>query len=116
MSFRAVMQRVAEAKANLLLGVPSGRSARIALAEALAGFELGLRDAGAEMASWRVDDVAGDWADCAQALDQAAEAAERLRLEVPTDAYEELVSHLDALLDPLEAFDRAAARFRVLGA
>jgi hypothetical protein len=110
------MEAVDEAKTTLLLGVPSGRSARIPLAEALAGFEQGLRDARAGMGSWRVDQVHAEWTACAAALDRAAEGAERLRLEVPTDAYEELVSHLDRLLDPLDAFGVAAARFRSLGA
>jgi hypothetical protein len=110
------MGRVDEAKATLLLGVPSGRSARIPLAEALAGFEQGLRDARAGMASWRMGAVEAEWTACSKALDRAAERAERLRLEVPTDAYGELVSLLDGLLDPLDAFWAAASKFRSLGA
>ena len=115
-AFRDVMGHVDEAKATLLLGVPGGRTARIPLAEALVGFEQGLRDARAGMASWRVGAVEAEWMSCAKALDRAAERAERLRLEVPTDAYEELVSLLDELLDPLDAFGAAASRLRSLGA
>jgi hypothetical protein len=114
--FRALEAKVEEAKATLLLGIPSGRRPQLPLAEALAGFELGLREASSEMGGWRLPEVESEWVACQTAVGLTLERAERLRLEVPTDAYEELVPWLDEVLEPLEAFGRAAARFSSLRA
>jgi hypothetical protein len=107
---------IQEAKATLLLGIPSGRTPQLPLAEALAGFELGLREARAEMSAWRVPEVETEWTACVTAVERALERAERLRLEVTTDAYEHLVPWLDEILEPLAAFGRAEARFTSLRA
>ena len=115
-AFRKVLRSVEEAKETLLLGVPSGRAARMPLAESLAAFEQGLREARAGMDSWRIPDVETEWVACDRALGRSAERAERFRLEAPTEAYEEVVSHLDEILDPLDAFAAAARRLRRLGA
>jgi hypothetical protein len=107
--------QVEEAKETLLLGVPSGRAPRLALADALAGFEAGLADALSEMDTWRLAALEPEWQRCLEALRESAGRAERLRLEGGPEAYEELAPILDELLDPLDAFGVAARRFRDLG-
>jgi hypothetical protein len=64
------------------------------------------------MDAWRIPDDEGDWAACRSALDRSLAEAERLRHEAPELDYEGLVAVLGDLMDPLEAFDRAAARMR----
>ena len=113
-AFRRTANLVVDAKDTLLLGVPSGRPPRLAFAEALAGFEEALRQARAEMNDWRIEAVESEWAACLTGMERALDQAERLRLEVPTDAYEELVPWLDELLGPLDAFAAAEERFRAL--
>lgn len=110
--FRAVYALVSEARAALLLGVPSGRAPLLPLAEALARFESGLATAADGMAAWRVERVEDEWRACHDALDRAAAAAERLRLTEVPRGYEELAPLLDELLAPLESFDLADRRLR----
>lgn len=113
--FAAVMAWVEEARATLLLGVPSGRSPRLPMAEALAGFERGLSAARSEMDRWRAPGFEAAWGSCRDALDTALGRAERLRLEPASDAYEDLVSVLDGLLDPLDVFSDVAETLRRAG-
>ncbi len=114
--FRRTAERVEEAKAALLLGVPSGRAPRLPLAEALAGFEFGLGEAASLMPTWRRPEVSDPWEACSRALAEAGRRAARLRLEDSPTGYEELAPALDHLLDPLDAFDAAAGWFRRNGA
>ena len=114
-AFDEVLARVEEAKATLLLGVPSGRSARVSMAEALAGFEHGLSAARSGMDAWRAPELEATWSACREALTVSLGRAEHLRLEEPSDAYEDLVPVLDGLLDPLDAFAEAADTVRRAG-
>lgn len=117
--FRATLAAVEEARATLMLGVPSGRSPRLPLAEALFGFERGLAEARERMAGWRAAAATGPaaraWAECDRSLQEAGLRAERLRVEAGPEAYEELVPLLDDLLEPLGAFEAAAAEIRPPG-
>lgn len=114
-AFQRVAGAVEGAKASLVAAAPTGRPARVSPAEALAGFEEGLRGAGEAMEGWRSAGASGVWTDCAEALAEAARRAERLRLEGSPQGYEELVVEIERLLDPLEAFGRADAWFRGAG-
>ena len=114
-AFGRARTSVEEAKATLLLGIPSGRGARLPLAEALSGFELLLREAADGMPAWSRPEVMVEWRSCGQALEEAGRRAERLRLEPPPPGYEELAPALGELLEPLGAFDVAADRFREVG-
>jgi hypothetical protein len=114
-AFVAVMALVEEAKATLLLGVPSGRSPRLPMAEALVGFEQGLLAARADMDRWLAPGLEEWWGACQEALAVSLDRAERLRLEAPSDAYEDLVPVLEGLLDPLDAFTEAAGALRRAG-
>lgn len=115
-AFRSAERRIEEATAVLLLGVPSGRAARLPLAEALAGFESALREAMDAMGSWHRPEVAEQWEACRRALDVSTGRAERLRTEAAPGSYEELAPILADVLRPLEAFGAAAARFHELRA
>src|SRR3989442_6999650 len=77
--FREVAGLVDEAKATLLLGVPSGRVARLPLAEALAVFEEGLKRAGGAMGGWRAPEGEPEWEGCPAAVGEAALPAQRVR-------------------------------------
>lgn len=109
------MEQVELAKASLVAAAPGQRGSGVELAEALFGFELGLAEASAAMPGWRSVEVDEDWWRCREALDEAARRAERLRLEGSPEGYEELAGVLADLLEPLEAFEVALARFRELG-
>lgn len=115
-SFGPAFERVNEARATLLLAVPSGRAPLLPMAEALAGFEAGLATASEEMPEWRTADLEPEWLACRSALDRAMTAAEGLRLRESPQGYEALAPLLDEVLEPLNAFDAAARRFRRLGA
>ncbi len=115
-AFASTLASVEGAKAALVTAVRSGRAPGAPLAEALAGFELGLADASVSMDAWRVPDLGTAWHACSAGLDGARVRAEELRLRGdPPRVYEELVAALEELMDPLEPFEGAAERFRALG-
>jgi hypothetical protein len=111
----ATIQSVEAAKAALLAAVPGGRRSGAPLAEALAGFEEGLDEASSLMAGWREEQVLPEWEVCASALHESALRAEHLRLVLTPEGYEQLYGTLGDLIEPLEAFALALARFRQLG-
>jgi hypothetical protein len=114
-AFRAALASVEEAKAALASAAPTGRRAGRPLAEAIMGFESGLRQAREQMPGWREPSVFGEWGECLSALEEAGRRAERLRLGATPDGYEKLYGALGELLEPLEAFAKARGRFRQLG-
>jgi hypothetical protein len=114
-AFRVTLGHVEEAKASLVLSVRSGRIQGVPLAAGLSAFEEGLHRAFGSMPPWRRPETDEDWRRCEQALSDALQRARRLRLERSPEIYEELIGEVGALLDPLEAFADAAARFRSLG-
>ena len=114
-AFRSTVEAVEGAKAALASAAPRGRSVGTPLAEALAGFEDGVRRARSLLPSWRVPEVAGEWEECRGALEQSADRAERLRLEKTPDGYEELYRELGDIIEPLDAFAGALGAFSRLG-
>ena len=88
-------------------GVPAPRREPVPLAEALHGFERELGEVRARMDGWRTEGTRAVWGRCAEGLDRAASAAERLRLEAPSLDFESLVLSLGDLIEPLEAFEEA---------
>lgn len=90
------LARIERAKADLVEAVPSPRGIPgRPLADALASFEEGLREA----ASAR--DLPAEWR---AAIRESLDRAERLRLEAPPLDYEGLVTVLADLMAPLDAF------------
>ncbi len=85
------------AKADLVSAVPSPRGIPARpLADALAAFEEGLRDAG------RSPDAPEAWR---AAIEESLRRAERLRLEAPGLDYQGLVEALADLMEPLGTLD-----------
>ena len=103
------------AKESLAAAAPRGRSAGVPLAEALAGFEQGLRDASASMPGWRRAAVEEGWSSCRRALEEAGKRAERLRVGEAPEGYEVLYGELGDLMEPLDAFAATLERFHELG-
>lgn len=113
--FRHVVAQVEEAKTALLSAVPRGRVAGIPMAEALLFFESGLRSSQEAMPAWRVELLEVEWRACRAALEVSCRRAEDLRLRAPSEGYEQLYAALGDLLEPLDAFRGALARFRHVG-
>ncbi len=111
-AFLPVLRLVEAARAALASAAPTGRPARVSVAEALLGFEQGLREAASAMPGWRGVDTEAVWVRCRAGLDEAASRAERLRLEGSPEGYEQLVAAIDRLFEPLEAFEDASVWFR----
>ena len=107
-AFDAVLEEVERAKGVLVTAVPAGRTApALSPAEALLGFEEGLRSATTRMAAWHSAAPAAHWAACSEALERCLRGAERLRLEAPALDFEGLVTVLGDLMSPLDAFEEA---------
>jgi acyl-CoA reductase-like NAD-dependent aldehyde dehydrogenase len=110
-AFEATLIAVERAKEALVAAVPSPRGKqRRTVAEAVLEFEDEIREAATLMDGWRRPEVEEQWQACVRAIEESARRAERLRLEAPPLDYEGLVSALDDLIAPLEAFadaDRA---------
>ena len=113
--FRQTVAAVEAAKESLAAAAPRGRSAGVPLAEALAGFEQGLRDASASMPGWRRAAVEKVWGSCRRALDEASRRAERFRVGQAPEGYEALYGELGDLMEPLDAFAATLERFHELG-
>jgi len=113
--FRQTVAEVEAAKESLAAAAPRGRSAGVPLAEALAGFEQGLRDASVSMPMWRRAAVEEAWGSCRRALDEAGRRAERFRVGQAPEGYETLYGELGDLMEPLDAFAATLERFHELG-
>jgi hypothetical protein len=114
-AFHRTVDLVEEAKRRLTAAAPGGRSAGIPLAEALSGFEEGLREAASTMAGWRLAELEDVWSMCSAGLDESRQSVERLRLGQAPDGYEQLYGGLADLMEPLDPFAAGLRRFRALG-
>jgi hypothetical protein len=112
--YGATLAIVEEAKAALVATVRAGRAEGVPLADGLAVFETGVREAEGSMGAWRVPELESEWTGCLEALAESARLAERLRLEGSPAIYEELIAEIADLLDPLDAFAAPGERFRQL--
>ncbi len=107
-AFEAVLTAVEEAKRCLLTAMPSPRGVPSrSLADALADFESGLRQAEDLMPAWETTANDPVRQECHEAIRAALLATERLRLQAPSLDYEGLVAVLGDLMAPLEAFEEA---------
>jgi hypothetical protein len=114
-AFQRSVDLIEDAKGGLAAAAPGGRSAGVPLAQALAGFEEGLRGASSAMPDWRVAEVEEVWSVCSAGVTESARRADRLRLGDAPEGYEQLYGALANLMDPLEAFAAALQRFRSMG-
>lgn len=114
-AFDDLVPGLERAKAALTDSVPGTRLPGRPLAEALSEFEDGLREVREGMDRWRSPEVEREWEACSLGLDEALVLADRVRTGgAQPPGFEGLIGLIGDLLGPLEAFERAAVRFREL--
>ena len=112
---RAVAVEIEAAKQAMTGAVPSTRSAGTPLAEGILELELRLAAAQELMPTWRRPELEAEWLACDAGIRDSLERARRLREDPPDlGGFEGLIWAVDQLLEPLEAFQAAAERFRTL--
>jgi hypothetical protein len=114
-AFEAVLEPLEPAKAGLTDVLPGTRMPGRPLADALDAFLAGLEAARLRMPGWRRPVLEQEWLACEGGLDTAIDLTRRVRDEAPDLAgFEGLLGLVEQLLDPLEPFVEAEARFRSL--
>jgi hypothetical protein len=114
-SLRAVAVEIEAAKRAMTGTVPSTRSAGTPLAEGIHELEGRLAAALELMPLWRRAELESEWRACDAGIAESLERARQLREDPPELAgFEGLIWAVDRLLEPLEAFEAAADRFRTL--
>ena len=114
-ALRDVVAQVEAAKDAMTGTVPSTRSAGTPLAEGILELEQRLTAAQALMPAWRHPELEDEWLACDAGIRESLERARRLREDPPElGGFEGLIWAVDHLLEPLEAFEAAAERFRTL--
>jgi hypothetical protein len=112
---RAVAVEIEAAKQAMTGTVPSTRSAGTPLAEGILELELRLAAAQELMPTWRRPELEAAWLACDEGIRESQDRARRLREDPPElEGFEGLIWAVDRLLEPLEAFEAAADRFRTL--
>jgi hypothetical protein len=112
---RAVVVEIEAAKRAMTGTVPSTRSAGTPLAEGIHELDVRLAVARELMPRWRHAELEGEWRACDEGIRESQDRARRLREDPPELAgFEGLIWAVDRLLEPLEAFEAAADRFRTL--
>jgi hypothetical protein len=112
---RAVAAEIEAAKRAMTGTVPSTRSAGTPLAEGILQLEDRLTNAQTLMPAWRHPVLEQEWRACDEGIRESLDRARRLREDPPELAgFEGLIWAVDQLLEPLEAFEAAAERFRTL--
>lgn len=113
--FRDVLAEVEPAKAALTEVMPTTRMPGRPLPDALADFETRLARAEVLMPGWRRPQTGEVWDACESGIRGARERARALREDPPDIAgFERLIWAVEHLMDPLDAFAAADARFREL--
>jgi len=111
-AFEGVLDEVEPAKEALTEVMPSTRVPGRPLPDALLDFEAHVARARELMPGWRAPELQDSWEACDAALAEAANRARRFREEAPDlGGFEGLLWAVEHLMDPLDAFARAAARF-----
>lgn len=114
-AFMLVLGELEPAKAALTEVLPGTRMPGRPISDALAAFERGLDAARVTMPEWRRPELETEWEACALGLGESQRMAGELRAGAGTpDGFEALLGTVQALLDPLAPFERAALRFRDL--
>ena len=112
---RAVAAEIEAGKRAMTGTVPSTRSAGTPLAEGILELEDRLNTAQTLMPAWRHPELEQEWRACDEGIRESLDRARRLREDPPELAgFEGLIWAVDQLLEPLEAFEAAADRFRTL--
>ena len=103
-----------EAGRRVLLGtLPTGRVEPAPVAVGCDAVERAIEDVRAWMPDWRVDEVADEWQDCLDALDESAGAIDEVReTAASTSELEELLEAVSEVVAPLDAFADAERAWR----
>jgi hypothetical protein len=114
-SFDRVLAELEPAKAALADALPGARMPGVPLVHALEAFEERARTAADAMPGWRCRPIEREWQACEDGLTAARERARRLCVDAPEiGGFEALLGLVQDLLDVLEPFAAAAARFDAL--
>jgi hypothetical protein len=112
---RAVVVEIEAGKQAMTGAVPSTRSAGTPLAEGIHELERRLETALELMPRWRHPSLEEEWRACDEGIRESQARARQLREDPPElRGFEGLIWAVDRLLEPLEAFEAAAERFRTL--
>ena len=112
--FAETLRWVEGAKDSIVEALPRARAPGRSLADALHEFEESLRQASEGMGAWRRPEVEADWRACMDGVERALTLAERLRLQAPDMAFDQLAFTIQDLIAPLDPFQAAAERFQAL--
>jgi hypothetical protein len=111
-ALRSAIDAVDRGKDSLTSAVPGPRTPGRAVPDALLEFEDALAEVRSLMPGWRRSETEVTWLGCADAIEESARMAERLRLDAPALDFESLVMVLKDLIASLEAFDEAERLLR----
>jgi hypothetical protein len=105
---------VIEGGRRLLLGtLPTGRVEPAPIAVGLDALGGAIRDARSWMPRWEVAEVADEWRDCHEALDEAEGNLDMVReVAATTRELEELLGAVEEVVAPLDAFADAERAWR----
>jgi hypothetical protein len=111
-AFRRVLDEIEPAKAGLTDIVPGSRLPGRPVGDAVAEFVAGVDRASALMAAWRRPQLETVWSACADGLSEArADATALLAGTTEAGGFGDLLAIVERLLDRLEPFADAEARF-----
>jgi hypothetical protein len=110
-----VVAEIELAKRALTGVMPTTRLPGTPLAEGVLELEQRLTRALELMPAWRHPDLEAEWLACDAGIRESLERARELREDAPElGGFEGLMWAVDRLLEPLEAFEAAAERFRTI--
>jgi hypothetical protein len=114
-AFSEVLREVEPAKAALAAVMPTTRLPGRPLPDAVSDFEERLAGVADLMPAWRCEPTEDVWTACEAGIAEALTRAQRLREDAPElGGFEGLIWAVEHLMDPLGAFEGAAARFNEL--
>jgi len=114
-AYQLVLEEIEPAKAALTDVLPGSRLPGHPLGDALGAFVARLDRAGALMTAWRRPELGPVWSACAAGLaDARSDAAGLLAAGSEPSGFGELLAIVERLLDRLEPFADAEARFAEL--
>jgi hypothetical protein len=114
-AFHLVLEEIEPAKAQLTDVVPGSRLPGSPLDQALGGFLVRMSRADALMPAWRRPELEPIWSACAEGLEAArSDAAAILAAASEPAGFGDLLAIVERLVDRLEPFAEAEARFAEL--
>lgn len=114
-AFVRTLEELEPAKVAITDALPGARLPGRPFHDALDAFERGLVAAQGTMDGWRHAAVEPEWLACGRGLDDALARARRARDAAPdVIGFESMLGLVEDLIDPLDPFADAEARFRQL--